>query len=107
MQQGHWDWLYVHTQAVEHHDASRQALFQMLDISSKSEREMIAARVNAGMAWSMAELARPGKFTAAPASCAGAWADPVQNLKRSSVPAVFEFCLCCAPSATAPGPTRC
>ena len=42
--------LYIHTQAVDTTTPAGRAMFQMLGIFSEFEREMIVARVNAGIA---------------------------------------------------------
>jgi DNA invertase Pin-like site-specific DNA recombinase len=55
--------LYVHTQAVDTTTPAGRAMFQMLGIFSEFEREMITARVNAGMARARDELVRNGNFT--------------------------------------------
>jgi DNA invertase Pin-like site-specific DNA recombinase len=54
--------LYIHTQALDTTTASGRALFQMLGVFSELEREMIVARVNAGLARARADgkvLGRP------------------------------------------------
>ena len=42
--------LYIHTQAIDTTTPAGRAMFQMLGVFSEFEREMIAARVNAGLA---------------------------------------------------------
>jgi DNA invertase Pin-like site-specific DNA recombinase len=55
--------LYIHTQAIDTTTPAGRALFGMLAVFSEFEREMIGARVNAGLARVKDELARKGTFT--------------------------------------------
>lgn len=55
--------LYIHTQSVDTTTPAGRAMFGMLGIFSEFEREMIVARVNAGLARAKAEIARNGRFT--------------------------------------------
>jgi DNA invertase Pin-like site-specific DNA recombinase len=56
--------LYIHTQSVDTTTASGRAMFGMLGIFAEFEREMIQARIVAGMDRARAEMKRSnGKFT--------------------------------------------
>ena len=55
--------LYIHTQAVDTTTPAGRALFGMLGVFAEFEREMIVARVNAGLARTKDTLARDGTFT--------------------------------------------
>jgi DNA invertase Pin-like site-specific DNA recombinase len=55
--------LYIHTQAVDTTTPAGRALFGMLGVFAEFEREMIVARVNAGLARTKDALARDGRFT--------------------------------------------
>ena len=55
--------LYIHTQALDTSTASGRALFQMLGVFAELEREMIVARVNAGLSRAREAIARDGHFT--------------------------------------------
>ena len=55
--------LYIHTQAVDTTTPAGRALFGMLGVFAEFEREMIVARVNAGLARTKDTLARDGRFT--------------------------------------------
>ena len=55
--------LYIHTQSVDTTTPAGRALFGMLAVFSEFEREMIVARVNAGLARAKDKLAKDGKFT--------------------------------------------
>ena len=55
--------LYIHTQSVDTTTPAGRAIFQMLGIFSEFEREMIVARVNAGLARAKEAIARDGHFT--------------------------------------------
>ena len=55
--------LYIHTQSVDTTTPAGRAMFGMLGIFSEFEREMIVARVNAGLARAMEAIARDGHFT--------------------------------------------
>jgi DNA invertase Pin-like site-specific DNA recombinase len=52
--------LYIHTQAIDTTTPAGRAMFQMLGVFSELEREMIAARVNAGLSRVKEALAREG-----------------------------------------------
>jgi DNA invertase Pin-like site-specific DNA recombinase len=54
--------LYIHTQAVDTTTPAGRAMFQMLGVFSEFEREMIVARVNAGLARVKEKLASDGEF---------------------------------------------
>jgi DNA invertase Pin-like site-specific DNA recombinase len=54
--------LYIHTQAVDTTTPTGRAMFQMLGIFAEFEREMLVARVNAGLARTKDALKRDGKF---------------------------------------------
>jgi DNA invertase Pin-like site-specific DNA recombinase len=54
--------LYVHTQAVDTTTPAGRALFGMLGVFAEFEREMIVARVNAGLDRAKSALARDGRF---------------------------------------------
>ena len=54
--------LYIHTQSVDTSTPAGRAMFGMLGIFSEFEREMIVARVNAGLARAREKIARDGKF---------------------------------------------
>jgi DNA invertase Pin-like site-specific DNA recombinase len=56
--------LYIHTQAVDTTTPAGRALFGMLGVFAEFEREMIAARVNAGLARAKEALSRDGQFKA-------------------------------------------
>lgn len=58
--------LYIHTQALDTTTPSGRALFQMLGVFSELEREMIVARVNAGLARAHREGTRSGKAIGRP-----------------------------------------
>jgi DNA invertase Pin-like site-specific DNA recombinase len=58
--------LYIHTQALDTSTASGRALFQMLGVFAELEREMIVARVNAGMARAKAHGTKSGKAIGRP-----------------------------------------
>ena len=53
--------LYIHTQALDTNTPSGRALYQMLGVFSELEREMIVARVNAGMERAARHGTRSGK----------------------------------------------
>ena len=55
--------LYIHTQAVDTTTPAGRALFGMLGVFSEFEREMIVARVNAGLTRTKDAIARDGRFT--------------------------------------------
>jgi DNA invertase Pin-like site-specific DNA recombinase len=55
--------LYIHTQAVDTTTPAGRAMFGMLGVFSEFEREMIVARVNAGLARAKEKIARDGRFT--------------------------------------------
>jgi DNA invertase Pin-like site-specific DNA recombinase len=55
--------LYIHTQSVDTTTPAGRAMFGMLGIFSEFEREMIVARVNAGLARARDAIARDGHFT--------------------------------------------
>jgi DNA invertase Pin-like site-specific DNA recombinase len=55
--------LYIHTQALDTTTANGRAMFGMLAVFSEFEREMIVARVNAGLDRAKDAIARDGKFT--------------------------------------------
>jgi DNA invertase Pin-like site-specific DNA recombinase len=54
--------LYIHTQSVDTTTPAGRAMFGMLGIFSEFEREMIVARVNAGLARARDAIARDGEF---------------------------------------------
>jgi len=54
--------LYIHTQAVDTTTPAGRALFGMLGVFAEFEREMLVARVNAGLARAKDALMRDGKF---------------------------------------------
>jgi DNA invertase Pin-like site-specific DNA recombinase len=54
--------LYIHTQAVDTTTPAGRAMFGMLGIFSEFEREMIVARVNAGLARARDAIERDGHF---------------------------------------------
>jgi DNA invertase Pin-like site-specific DNA recombinase len=54
--------LYIHTQAIDTTTPAGRAMFQMLAVFSEFEREMIAARVSAGLARVKETLASKGRF---------------------------------------------
>jgi DNA invertase Pin-like site-specific DNA recombinase len=58
--------LYIHTQALDTTTPSGRALFQMLGVFSELEREMIVARVNAGLARARMSGTRSGKAIGRP-----------------------------------------
>lgn len=58
--------LYIHTQALDTSTSSGRALFQMLGVFAELEREMIVARVNAGMARAKANGTKSGKAIGRP-----------------------------------------
>jgi DNA invertase Pin-like site-specific DNA recombinase len=58
--------LYIHTQALDTSTASGRALFQMLGVFAELEREMIVARVNAGLARARQHGTRSGKAIGRP-----------------------------------------
>jgi len=58
--------LYIHTQSLDTTTASGRALFQMLGVFAELEREMIVARVNAGIARAKLSGTRSGKAIGRP-----------------------------------------
>ena len=58
--------LYIHTQALDTTTPAGRALYQMLGIFAELEREMIVARVNAGMARAKANGTKSGKAIGRP-----------------------------------------
>src|SRR5499427_1819091 len=54
--------IYIHTQSVDTTTPAGRAMFGMLGIFSEFEREMIVARVNAGLARARDAIARDGHF---------------------------------------------
>lgn len=58
--------LYIHTQALDTTTPSGRAMFGMLAVFGEFEREMIVARVNAGMARAKAKGTRSGKAIGRP-----------------------------------------
>jgi len=54
--------LYIHTQSVDTTTPAGRAMFGMLGIFSEFEREMIVARVNAGLSRARDAIARDGHF---------------------------------------------
>jgi DNA invertase Pin-like site-specific DNA recombinase len=54
--------LYIHTQSVDTKTPAGRAMFGMLGIFSEFEREMMVARVNAGLAKAKDTIARDGHF---------------------------------------------
>lgn len=58
--------LYIHTQSLDMTTASGRALFQMLGVFAELEREMIVARVNAGIARAKISGTRSGKAIGRP-----------------------------------------
>jgi len=54
--------LYIHTQSVDTTTPAGRAMFGMLGIFSEFEREMIVARVNAGLARARDAIERDGHF---------------------------------------------
>jgi DNA invertase Pin-like site-specific DNA recombinase len=55
--------LYIHTQSLDTSTPAGRAMFGMLGVFSEFEREMIVARVNAGLARAKDKIARDGRFT--------------------------------------------
>ena len=55
--------LYIHTQSVDTTTPAGRAMFGMLGVFAGFEREMIVARVNAGLARAKDAIARDGRFT--------------------------------------------
>jgi len=55
--------LYIHTQAVDTTTPAGRAMFGMLGVFAEFEREMIVARVNAGLARAKSAIERDGRFT--------------------------------------------
>jgi len=58
--------LYIHTQALDTSTPAGRALFQMLGVFAELEREMIVARVNAGLAGARQHGTRSGKAIGRP-----------------------------------------
>jgi DNA invertase Pin-like site-specific DNA recombinase len=54
--------LYIHTQAVDTTTPAGRAMFGMLGVFAEFEREMIVARVNAGLERARSTIARDGRF---------------------------------------------
>jgi DNA invertase Pin-like site-specific DNA recombinase len=54
--------LYIHTQAVDTTTPAGRAMFGMLGVFAEFEREMIVARVNAGLARAKSAIERDGHF---------------------------------------------
>ena len=55
--------LYIHTQPVDTTTPAGRAMFGMLSVFAEFEREMIVARVNAGLARAKEKIERDGRFT--------------------------------------------
>jgi Resolvase, N terminal domain len=75
--------LYIHTQAVDTTTPAGRAMFGMLGIFAEFEREMLVARVNAGLARAKDALTRDGSLSARQVRCARASAGP-RSARRSS-----------------------
>jgi DNA invertase Pin-like site-specific DNA recombinase len=79
--------LYIHTQAVDTTTPAGRAMFGMLGIFAEFEREMIHARVVAGIervrGRSNATVSSPPRR----ARSASGWDAPTQILRRSNLPA--------------------
>lgn len=58
--------LYIHTQALDTSTPAGRALFQMLGVFAELERELIVARVNAGMARAKENGTKSGKAIGRP-----------------------------------------
>ncbi|MTD93113.1 resolvase [Hyphomicrobium sp. xq] len=58
--------LYIHTQALDTTTPAGRALYQMLGVFAELEREMIVARVNAGIARARSSGTRSGKSIGRP-----------------------------------------
>ena len=58
--------LYIHTQALDTTTPSGRAMFGMLAVFGEFEREMIVARVNAGLARAKKEGTKSGKAIGRP-----------------------------------------
>jgi DNA invertase Pin-like site-specific DNA recombinase len=58
--------LYIHTQALDTSTPAGRALYQMLGVFAELEREMIVARVNAGIARAKATGTRSGRAIGRP-----------------------------------------
>jgi len=58
--------LYIHTQALDTSTPAGRALFQMLGVFAELEREMIVARVNAGLARARQQGTRSGNAIGRP-----------------------------------------
>ena len=58
--------LYIHTQALDTTTPAGRAMFQMLGVFAEFERELIVARVNAGMARAKLEGTKSGKAIGRP-----------------------------------------
>jgi DNA invertase Pin-like site-specific DNA recombinase len=58
--------LYIHTQALDTTTPAGRALYQMLGVFAEFEREMIVARVKAGIARAKANGTRSGKAIGRP-----------------------------------------
>jgi DNA invertase Pin-like site-specific DNA recombinase len=58
--------LYLHTQALDTSTPAGRALYQMLGVFAELEREMIVARVNAGLARAKANGTKSGKAIGRP-----------------------------------------
>lgn len=58
--------LYIHTQALDTSTPAGRALFQMLGVFAELEREMIVARVNAGLARARQHGTRSGRAIGRP-----------------------------------------
>jgi len=75
--------LYIHTQSVDTTTPAGRAMFGMLGIFSEFEREMIVARVNAGRRAPRRPSRARGSSRRNEGLCAGAWAAPAPNPRRS------------------------
>jgi DNA invertase Pin-like site-specific DNA recombinase len=74
--------LYIHTQALGTTTPSGRAMFQMLAVFGEFEREMIIARVNAGMAWAKKEGTKSGKAIGRPEVSAKLRNTAIEHLRR-------------------------
>ena len=77
--------LYIHTQSVDTTTPAGRAMFGMLGIFSEFEREMIVARVNAGLARARDAIARDGHFISRLARSGSALGVPTPTPKKSKL----------------------
>ncbi len=76
--------LYIHTQALDTSTPAGRALFQMLGVFAELEREMIVARVNAGLARARRHGTKSGKAIGRPRLSSASDADVRAQLTKGT-----------------------